>query len=272
MSEPYILLRSALNLFKKNPGQLEEKQLEQAKKQARNESLIEDRVLNSQEAMGVIISAEEVEHAYYEIRGRYKDEIDFLAELNQNSLDESSLRTALYRQCKVNAVLDRVGSRAAAINEVDIGLYYHLHPEKFFVPERRKLSHILISINADYPENTRLAASKRAHELQEKLLKKPHKFSDLALKHSECPTALQGGELGTVSRGTLYPELDGVLFTLKAGEISPVVESELGFHILFCTQIHPAETIGLAKATPKIRMIMQERAKQDTIRTWLTQL
>jgi peptidyl-prolyl cis-trans isomerase C len=272
MSEPYILLRAALNLFKKAPTELGETELKRVHKQARNELNIENRVLNSAEAMGVIISEEEIKHAYQEIRGRYDDENSFLAELEKNSLNETSLRAALSRQCKVNAILDRVGSRAPEVSEVDIELYYRLHPEKFALPERRTVSHIFISINPEYPENTRITSLQRANDLHTKLHKKPYKFADLALKHSECPTALQGGDLGTLPRGKLYSELDAVLFKLKAGEISHVVESEIGWHILLCKQIHKAENLSLAKAAPKIRAIMQERARQDFIRSWLTEL
>jgi nitrogen fixation protein NifM len=272
MSEPYILLRAALGLFKKAPTELGDTELQQVQRQARNELAIENRVLKAPEATGVIISEQEIQQAYDEIKARYEDESHFFAELAKNSLSETSLRSALSRQCKVNAILDRVGSRAAIINDVDIGLYYHLHPEKFAVPERRTVSHIFISINSDYSENTREAALQRANELRDKLHKKPYKFADLALRYSECPTALQGGELGIVSRGTLYAELDAVLFTLKTGEISAVVESEIGLHILLCKQIHKAETLSLAKATPKIRALMQERARQNVIRDWLAGL
>jgi peptidyl-prolyl cis-trans isomerase C len=272
MSEPYILLRAALGLFKKAPTELGDTELQQVQKQARNELAIENSVLNAPEATGVIISDEEIQHAYSEIQARYDDESHFLAELAKNSLDETSLRSALARQCKVNAVLDRVGSRAPTINDVDIGLYYHLHPEKFAVPERRTVSHIFISINPDYSENTHEAALQRANNLHDKLLKKPYKFADFALRHSECPTALQGGELGSVPRGTLYAELDAVLFTLKTGEVSAVVESEIGLHILLCKQIHKAETLSLAKATPKIRALMEERARHICIRAWLANL
>ncbi|MGZ5026245.1 MAG: peptidylprolyl isomerase, partial [Methylobacter sp.] len=112
----------------------------------------------------------------------------------------------------------------------------------------------------------------RAQEIAEKLRKKPHKFADLALKHSECPTALQGGALGVVSKGTLYPELDEVLFTLKAGEISDVVKSEIGFHVLLCKSIQKPETLSLAKATPKIRQFMNERARRNCQREWIAGL
>ncbi|MGZ5008801.1 MAG: peptidylprolyl isomerase, partial [Methylobacter sp.] len=206
--ESYNLLRAALALFKKSPGELEEAELRQAQIQALNEFKIESRVLNTPEAAAVIITDQELQQAYREVRDRYQDEAAFLGDLEKNKLNEASLRAALFRQCKVNTVLELIASRAPDVSDVEIGIYYHLHPDQFNRAERREVSHIYISINPDYPENTPEAALARAQELVEKLHKKPHKFADLALKHSECPTALQGGVLGTVPRGTLYPELD----------------------------------------------------------------
>lgn len=270
--ESYNLLRAALALFKKSPNELIEAELQQAQIQALNEFKIESRVLNTPEAAAVIITDREQQQAYQEIRGRYNDEAAFLSDLEKNQLTNDSLQAALYRQCKVNTVLELVGSRAPTISDSDIGIYYHLHADQFNLPERREACHIFISINPDYPENTHETALLRAQELAEKLHKKPHKFADLALKHSECPTALQGGVLGTVTRGTLYPELDEVLFTLKSGEISDAVKSEIGFHVLLCKSIQKAETLSLAKATPKIRQLMNERARRTCQRAWLAGL
>ena len=109
-------------------------------------------------------------------------------------------------------------------------------------------------------------------DISVKLQKKPYKFADLALKHSECPTALQGGVLGIVPRGKLYPELDAVLFSLKVGAISDIVESEIGYHLLLCKQIQKAETLSLQKATPKIRQLMNDRSRQACQRAWLAGL
>jgi len=75
-----------------------------------------------------------------------------------------------------------------------------------------------------------------------------------------------------VPRGKLYPELDAVLFGMKAGEISDVVESEIGFHLLLCKQIQKPETLSLQKATPKIRQFMKERAKRTCQRAWIAGL
>jgi len=270
--ETYNLLRASLSLFKKSPNDLADEELKQAKIQALNEYKIENKVLNAPEAASVVISEHELQRAYQEIRDRYEDETAFLSDLRKNQLDEDSLRVALQRQCKVNTVLDIIGSRSAKISDVEVGIYFHLHPEQFQLPERREACHIFISINPDYPENTAEIALVRAQEISQRLQKKPYKFADLALKHSECPTALQGGVLGTVKRGTLYPELDAVLFNLKEGQISEPTQSEIGFHILLCKNIQRAETMSLAKATPKIRHLMTERAKRVCQRAWLASL
>ncbi|MFZ2450509.1 MAG: nitrogen fixation protein NifM [Methylovulum miyakonense] len=271
-TEAYNLLRAALTLFQKSPAQLAAEELQQVRVQASNELKLENRVLNSPEAATVVITEQEVQAAFLEILGRYEAESDFLADLEQNQLDESHLRAALHRQCKVNTVLDVVGSRAPTISEVEIGIYYHVHAEQFKKPEMREAWHIFISINPDYPENTREMALQRIQELGARLQKKPYKFADLALRHSECPTSLQGGILGNVPRGKLYPEIDAVLFTLKEGEISGVVESEIGFHLVLCKHIHKPETLSLAKATPKIRQLMGDRAKRTCQRAWLAGL
>ncbi|MGD0959664.1 MAG: nitrogen fixation protein NifM [Methylomonas sp.] len=241
--ESYTLLRASLSLFKKSPADLESEQLRQAQRQALNEYAIETRVINSSEAASVIVTEQELQQAVAEVRSRFQDEESFEAALAANNLNLNTLQAALARQCKVNAVLERIGSRSPKVNEVEVGIFYHSHPEKFHHPEQRQARHILISINPDYPENNRENALGRLREIAEVLKRKPHKFADLAMKNSECPTALNGGELGNVVAGKLYPELDKALFSLKEKEISDVVETEIGFHLIQCLTISPAETM-----------------------------
>lgn len=270
--EPYSLLRASLHLFKKPPAELAPEQLRRAHIQARNEYGIETRVLHAPEAIGVIISEQEQVKAFNEIRNRFDTDDAFLAALAANQLSEDSLKAALARQCKVDTVLERVATRSPKVNDVEVGIFYHLHPEKFRQPEQRSARHILISINPDYPENTRDRAWQRINDIAEQLQRKPHKFPALALKHSECPTALNGGTLGTVARGVLYPELDQALFTLKENEISQVCETEIGFHLIQCLKIIRAKTISLKQATPKIKQLIQERYRRNCQRTWLASL
>ncbi len=270
--EPYTLLRAALALFEKSTSQLSPEELNRVQAQAKNEFTLETRVLNSPEAAAVIVPDKEVELAFAEIRGRFENEADFENLLTMNALTIETLKAALFRQCKVNTILERVSKNLPEVSDVEIGLYYHSHPEKFYCPEQRAARHILISVNPDFPENTPEMALKRITEIAEKLKRKPKKFADLALKNSECPTAFNGGELGSVVAGKLYPELDVALFALKENEISGVGETEIGFHLIQCTKISHAETMSLKKATPKIRQLMQERQRRICQKEWLANL
>ena len=271
-NEYYYLLRASLALFQSPPGTLSSDQLSKASAQVRKEYELEDRVLQSPEAAGVIVTEQQINDAVHQIRQRFNDEESFIAELEQNGLDLESLRSALLRQCKVENVLESVAAKAATVSDVEVDIFYHMHPEKFRSPEQRGARHILITINNDYPENSRENAFQRIREIADKLKNKPHKFAELAMKHSECPTALQGGELGIFPRGQLFPEIDEVLFALKEGQTSDIVETEVGFHIVRCDKIHNSKTISLKQARPKIRQLMQERSRRNCQKSWLASL
>ncbi len=237
---PYNRLRTALMLYGKSLAELEPEESQRVKSQAEKEYQIEQCILEAPEAVGVMVGEGELERALAEIRGKYPDEEAFRASLESSDLDENRLRLALARQCKVNTILDKIDSATPVeIDEVEVGIYYHAHFQKFQQPERRDTYHILISINEDFPENSRPRALERILGLADKLARKPHLFEELAGRHSECPTAMRGGRIGQVRRGQLFPSLDQTLFRLRPGQLSEVVESEMGFHLLLCKAIEP---------------------------------
>lgn len=270
--EPYCLLRASLALFQKLPEELDDNALAQASAQARNEHELERRVLNSPEAASVMVTDAALAEAVKTVRDRFDSQESFEQELVRNGLDQTSLKQALYRQCKVESVLESIANRAADVSEVEIGIYYHLHPDKFQRPEQRRARHILITINDQYTENSREMAQQKIAKIGARLKSKPNRFSDLALKHSECPTAMQGGDLGTVPKDKLFPEIEAVLFSLKQGEISKTIETEIGFHLVKCEEIFRTETVSLKKATPKIRKLLKDRARHTCQRAWLASL
>ena len=270
---PYNRLRTSLALFGKPLAELEPDEKQRVYAQAEREYQIEQLILEAPEAAGVMVSEVELTNALQEIKGKYQNEEVFLASLEEGGLDEGLLRQALARQCKVNTILDKVDAASSVeISEVDIGIYYHAHFDKFQQPERRNAYHILISINEDFPENSRPKALERIHSIAGKLERKPWQFEELAQRHSECPTAMRGGRIGLVRRGQLYPELDAALFRLHPGQLSEVVESEIGFHVVLCKTIEPPHTISLKTATPHIRKTLAERIRESKRRQWIAGL
>ena len=268
----YLALKAAQKLYSKAPDGLQPAEFERVQKLARQQHELEARVLAAPEARDAMVPPSTVQAAMQEIRGRYQDEEEFVSDLARNGLDEAGLATALERELRVEAVLEKVGTRAARISDMDVELYYHYHPDQFRRPETRLARHILITINESIADNTRDAAHKRISEIAARLAKEPQRFEEQALKHSECPTALDGGKLGDLPRGKLFPVLDKALFELKAGEVSGVLESELGFHVLRCDAITEAGVLGFGQAAQHIRKLMEQKRKRVCQQAWLKQL
>ncbi len=210
--------------------------------------------------------------ALQEIRGRYENEDDFGDDLSRNGLNEAEFANALERELKVEAILEKVGTQAEPVTDTDVDLYYQYHPDQFRRQESRLARHILVTINETIPENTREEAFKRISEIARRLQKEPGRFEEQALKHSECPTALEGGKLGDLPRGKLFPEIEQALFELNEGEVSDVIESELGFHVLRCDSITPASVLSYTKAKPSIRKVLEQKRKRAVQQQWMKQL
>jgi len=268
----YLALKAAQKLYGKAPDALQSIEFDRVQAVAQQQHLVETRVLAAPEARDAMVPPSTLEAAMQEIRGRYASEEEFAGDLASNGLDEASFATALEREMKVEAILEKVGTRAAKISDMDVELYYQYHPEQFRRPETRLVRHILININDTIAENTRSEAHKRIAILATRLAKEPQRFEEQALKHSECPTALDGGKLGDLPRGKLFPELDSALFDMKAGEVSSVLESELGFHILRCDAITEAGVLGYDQAKQHIRKLMEQKRKRVCQQAWVKQL
>lgn len=271
-------LSIASERFKCTPDALSPEQQHEVRQIALRQMLIEDAVLSSPEASGVIVPPAVIQQALAQLQERFRDaegQLDqeaLQAEMQRHGLDETDIEAALARQLRVECVLDRVCAALPAVSDTDARLFYYLHIDEFKLPERRVARHILITINNDFPENTREQALARISAIARRLRRKPERFAEQALKHSECPTSLQGGLLGTVSRGMLFPELDSCLFRLRPGEVSEVIESSLGFHVLLCDCIQPAHTAAIEEVLPRLLEQLDERQRRRARKRWLHSL
>jgi len=268
----YATLRTALASFEATPADLPAPELDELRQRVDRELAIQDAVLASDMAEGVEVDAADVTEAIRELQSRYAKKEDFLHDLARNGLNKKGLQQALGRELKVTAILALVEAMAPPVEEAELRSYYDLHRDRFVYPETREARHVLVTVNDDYPENCREAALKRIEQIGWGIGRKSDRFGEQAAKSSECPTAMQQGKLGRVRQGQLYPELDAVLFTMSEGEISRPIETEIGFHLLFCEKIHPAGEVSFEEAAPKIREMLQQAAGRRYMRRWLSEL
>lgn len=268
MQHGYLELKLAWQLFEKSPETLSESEKTRLLEVAKKQCVIEQRILASAEAGHVAIPAATLFTRLHEIRKRYPNENEFVDDLARINLLESELEQAVERDLRIEAVLEKIASGAEPVSAVDAEIYYHLQPKSFNRPESRRLRHILIT--SDNPTQ-----KKRNRTLLETLrtsLQDIEAFSAAALRHSQCPTAVSGGLLGVVTRKKLFPELEPAAFELKAGEISPVLESPVGLHILRCDEILPSGMLPFAEVQERIIAHLLEIRRKKMQREWIKHL
>ncbi|MCL1886673.1 MAG: SurA N-terminal domain-containing protein [Betaproteobacteria bacterium] len=127
------------------------------------------------------------------------------------------------------------------ISEADIKSYYEQNARRFAIPEERRASHILIEVPKNASESDQKAARDKAESLLVKLKENPAAFAELAKANSKDPgSAAKGGDLGFFTRGKMVKSFEEVVFALKKGELSDVVKTDFGYHIIMLTDIKPA--------------------------------
>ena len=268
MLHGYLELKLSWQLFQKAPETLSEPERNRLVEVAEKQDSIEQRILASAPAANVVIPAATLATRIDEIRKRYTSNDEFAQDLARSGLNESTLAEAVERDVRVESVLEKVASATPAVSVVDAEIYYRLHPEAFDRPEARRLRHILITFNS--PRERAKAAAQL--EMLRSTLKTAEKFGQAALKYSQCPTAMDGGKLGIVKRQQLYAELEPDAFGLTEGDISAVLESPIGLHILRCDEIFPSGMLPFAEACQHIVERLTDKRRREAQKDWIKAL
>lgn len=265
----YAMMRVALEMFETVQEQLDESQRMEVMQRVNREMAIGKQLLESSMANRVVIPDSVVQKSFDELRGRFDSEDDFLHALAQNDLDKDSLKQAITYELKVEAVLEQLLNEQGSVSDEEVEIYYYQHLEKFSLPETRTARHILITINEEYAENSRERVQKRMEEILEALQRNPESFSEMATRHSECPTAMHEGLLGRIKPGQLYPELDAELFAMEQGAIHGLIETEVGLHILQCDTVHEAGRIPFEDVRDRLREHLEQKKRKRLLQEWL---
>lgn len=144
-------------------------------------------------------------------------------------------------------------ARQITVTDADIKSYYDQNAKLYSVDEQRRASHILIEAGKDATSAEKAAAKAKAEELLLQLRKKPADFARLAKENSQDPgSAERGGDLDFFGRGAMVKPFEDAAYRLKQGEISDVVQSDFGFHIIQVTAIKPGSIKNLAEVKDQI--------------------
>lgn len=163
-------------------------------------------------------------------------------------------------------VLDMdAAKRGVNVSDADLQSYYEQNQGRFGTGEERQASHILITAAKDAPQAERDKARARAQELLDAIRKTPASFAELARKNSQDPgSAERGGQLDMAPRGAMVKPFEDAMFALKKGEISDVVESDFGYHIIRLDNVKAAVVPPLAQVRAQVENeVRTQQATQE---------
>jgi parvulin-like peptidyl-prolyl isomerase len=187
---------------------------------------------------------------------QFRSPAAFQRVLTREGFAEQTYREHVRRLLSGDRYAQQVVDRKVVVSDLDIAAYYRENEARFVQPEKLRARHILVRVAPDADEATVAKARAKAEELRAKA-SAGESFDLLARQHSDDPTRQWGGELDPFARGSFAPAFEEAAWRLQPGEVSPVVRTPAGFHVIRLESRVAAVRIPLEQAREPIRAQLQ---------------
>ena len=186
--------------------------------------------------------------------------------LKQNGITRKNFERDVGEQVKIEKLLKITPS-----TDKEIKAYYDENKKNYEIPETVNARHILIAVDAADDKGKKKAKMKKAKDLL-KQLDKGEDFAKLAKENSDCPSKAKGGSLGEFPRGNMVPAFEKAAFSLKSNEVSKVVKTEFGYHIIQNIGHNPPRTIAYDDVKGQIAFRLKSRKVQKKLESLVDKL
>jgi len=191
--------------------------------------------------------------------------------LQRQKLTESALRDQVRSGRRVDKLVEQVVASMPEPTEEEMCAHFASHPDEYLRPERAQAQHILVQ-PAGKDEAARAAAKDKIESIR-KRIQAGGNFSDEAATHSECPSGREaGGSLGWFGRGMMVPAFDAAAFSMKIGELSEIIETQFGYHIIQKTGHEEPAATTYEEARDSIRDFLRHAARGAALSAHVAEL
>ncbi len=250
-----------LKQFPGKDGQIENERLNRIRAKILDDLVNREVLFQESEKASVKIEPAIVDEQFAKIKKQHPDGQAFEKYISSLNLTKSDIKSQIEKGLAIKKFVDTTIVDKISVSEKELKDYYSKNKERFTRPETVRASHILIKVEKDAIAFEREEAKKEIEKIRKRALTKED-FASLAKKFSQGPSAENGGNLGSFQRGQMVKPFEEVAFALKPGEISDVVKTEFGFHIIKVLDKKPAETTSLKE----VRVRLEEFLNQGKVR------
>ncbi|HEY8548558.1 MAG TPA: peptidylprolyl isomerase [Vicinamibacterales bacterium] len=228
-------------------------------------------VLAEARARNITIAPEEIKARVDEIKKQFPTEAAFQEALKERNMTAADLESETRTELLVNKTLEAEVAPKGTVAPQELDAYYKENPEQFKQPEQVRASHILFPVEAGATPEAKQQVRTQAEAVL-KRAKAGEDFAGLAREFSKDASAPNGGDLNFFPRGQMVPAFEQAAFGMKVGEISDVVESEFGFHIIKVTDRKPEQLVPLEQVSDRLASFLKQRKQQQAATAFVQSL
>jgi peptidyl-prolyl cis-trans isomerase C len=227
------------------------------------DQLITYRLLQQEaKARNITAPDSEVDARIQMMQSQFPNEEEFRKALEARRMSVESLRSDTRNDIVITKMIETEVGQGVQASDEDARAFYEKNPDKFKQDEMIRASHILLMVD----EKADAATKKQKRAEIDKILKRARAgedFAKLAKAHSQDGSAAQGGDLNYFTHGRMVPPFEQAAFALKTGEISDVVTTQFGYHIIKVTDRRPPATVPLATVNAQLKEFLTQQKKKD---------
>ena len=218
---------------------------------------------------GITVTPQEITDRIAQIKKQFPSEAEFQQELTKRHTTMAQLQEEQRRDLLNAKTIEAEVAPRVAVTPQELDAFYKGNPDQFKEPETVRASHILIGVAKDAAPAAKQAARTEAEGVL-KRVKAGEDFAALAKQHSKDPgSAAVGGDLNFFPKGQMVPAFDAAAFALKTGEISSLVETEFGFHIIKLTDRRAGRIVPLEEVKDRLEDFLKQRKQQELVQQYL---
>ncbi len=270
-----MTLDAALNNFIENQkmmgANIKEEDKDRLKKDILEELISAELLYQESKKAGLGDLKKEVNEQFENIKKGFKSEDDFKKLLKDRGITEKDLKEDVEKGVYIKTYLDKSVYLGIMISEDDKKQEFERVKDKLDVPEQVKASHILVRATQDASDADKESARAKIDELRKRALA-GEDFAKLAQENSEDGSAYKGGDLDYFRRGMMVQPFEDAAFGLEVGQISDIVETQFGYHIIKLTDKQPSRKLSYEEVEEGLTRFLIDQKKAQKLGQFVTEL
>ncbi|MDQ7056824.1 MAG: peptidylprolyl isomerase [Persephonella sp.] len=252
----YMKVLLPMNFYHRN---LTEEKKKELRKKALNYLINRELLYYEAKKKGIKVPENQIDKLMEELEKRYKSKKNLERMLKETGITLKQFREELKKRLMIDQLLNKYVN--VKLTDEQLREYYEKNKYKFKEPEALKIRYIYIKVDPSKPKGRQIAKERAEKAYKEIMAGKD--FGDVAYRYSDDLSRIKGGEIGFVHKGRFEKKVEEEIYKLKVGQVSKIIETELGFHIIKIEGKRPSRIVSFEQIKEKLRKELTDKLRKE---------